>query len=68
MFRGTASNARCRFTPDTLAKLLFVMPAIAFTFREGHPNMVQIHSSRSLPLVARSPKKSMQNYKLGTAA
>ena len=75
LLRGEPMPARFRIgferpeplRPNTPAKLSFVMPAIAHTFKKGHRIMVQIQSSW-FPLVARNPQKFMRNYKLGTAA
>ena len=53
--------------PNTPARLSFVMPAIAHTFKKGHRIMVQVQSTW-FPLVARNPQKFLPNYKLGTAA
>jgi uncharacterized protein len=49
------------------AKISFVMPGVAHTFKKGHRIMVQIQSTW-FPLVARNPQKFMENYKLATAA
>jgi hypothetical protein len=75
LLRGEPMPARFRngferpepLRPNTPAKLSFVMPAIAHTFKKGHRIMVQIQSTW-FPLVARNPQKFMRNYKLGTAA
>ena len=75
LLRGEPMPARFRnglekaeaLTPNTPAKLSFVMPAIAHTFKKGHRITVQIQSTW-FPLVARNPQKFMTNYKQATAA
>jgi uncharacterized protein len=54
-------------TPNQTAKISFVMPGIAHTFKKGHRIMVQIQSTW-FPLVARNPQKFMANYKQATEA
>jgi putative CocE/NonD family hydrolase len=74
LLRGEPMPARFRngftkgvpLTPNVPAKLSFIMPGIAHTFKKGHRIMVQIQSTW-FPLVARNPQKFMENYKLGTA-
>ena len=74
LLRGEPMPARFRngferaepLEPNTPAKLSFVMPAVAHTFKKGHRIMVQIQSTW-FPLVARNPQKFMRNYKLGTS-
>lgn len=73
LLRGEPMPARFRnsfekpepLKPNVPAKLNFVMPGIAHTFKKGHRIMVQIQSTW-FPLVARNPQKFMPNYKLGT--
>jgi putative CocE/NonD family hydrolase len=75
LLRGEPMPARFRnsferpepLTPNQATKLNFTMPGIAHSFNKGHRIMVQIQSTW-FPLVARSPQKFMDNYKLGTAA
>ena len=75
LLRGEPMPARFRngfenpvpLTPNTPAKVSFVMPGIAHTFKKGHRIMVQIQSTW-FPLVARNPQKFMQNYKQATSA
>ena len=75
LLRGEPMPARFRnsferpepLRPNTPARLSFVMPAIAHTFKKGHRIMVQVQSTW-FPLVARNPQKFLPNYKLGTAA
>ena len=51
--------------PNVPAKVSFVLPGIAHTFKKGHRIMVQIQSTW-FPLVARNPQKFMANYKQAT--
>jgi hypothetical protein len=75
LLRGEPMPARFRnsfekpepLKPNAAARLAFVMPGIAHTFRKGHRIMVQIQSTW-FPLVARNPQKFMANYKMGTSA
>jgi predicted acyl esterase len=75
LLRGEPMPARFRngftkpvpLTPNVPAKLAYVMPGIAHTFKKGHRIMVQIQSTW-FPLVARNPQKFMANYQLATAA
>ena len=75
LLRGEPFPARFRnsfekpepLTPNEVAKIEFTMPGVAHTFKKGHRIMVQIQSTW-FPLVARSPQKFMENYKLATNA
>ena len=75
LLRGEPFPARFRnsfekpeaLTPNQVAKISYVMPGIAHTFKKGHRIMVQIQSTW-FPLVARNPQKFMANYKQATAA
>ena len=75
LLRGEPMPARFRngfekaepLMPNQPAKISFVMPGIAHTFKKGHRIMVQIQSTW-FPLVARNPQKFVPNYKLGTNA
>jgi putative CocE/NonD family hydrolase len=75
LLRGEPMPARFRngftkgipLTPNVPAKLSFIMPGVAHTFKKGHRIMIQIQSTW-FPLVARNPQKFMANYKLGTSA
>jgi len=58
-FRGKFRNSFSRpepFIPGRVAKIEYVMPDIAHTFRKGHRIMVQIQSSW-FPLIDRNPQK-----------
>ena len=58
-FRGRFRNSFSRpepFVPGKAAKIEYVMPDIAHTFRKGHRIMVQIQSSW-FPLIDRNPQK-----------
>jgi putative CocE/NonD family hydrolase len=49
------------FVPGKAARVSYVMPDIAHTFRKGHRIMIQIQSSW-FPLVDRNPQKFMNIY------
>ncbi len=75
LLRGEPFPARFRnsfekpepLKPNQAVKINYTMPGILHTFKKGHRIMVQIQSTW-FPLVARSPQKFMENYKLATAA
>jgi putative CocE/NonD family hydrolase len=75
LLRGEPMPARFRngfekqvpLVPNVAAKLSFVMPGVAHTFKKGHRIMIQIQSTW-FPLVARNPQKYVANYKIATAA
>jgi putative CocE/NonD family hydrolase len=75
LLRGEPMPARFRnsfetpepLKPNEAARLAFVMPGVAHTFKKGHRIMVQIQSTW-FPLVARNPQKFLANYKMGTNA
>ena len=60
-FRGKFRNSFARpepFVPGKTAKIEYVMPDIAHTFRKGHRIMVQVQSTW-FPLIDRNPQKFM---------
>ncbi|HEX9960297.1 MAG TPA: CocE/NonD family hydrolase [Pyrinomonadaceae bacterium] len=75
LLRGEPMPARFRnsfekpepLKPNEAARLAFVMPGVAHTFKKGHRIMVQIQSTW-FPLVARNPQKFTANYKMATGA
>lgn len=75
LLRGEPMPARFRngfekpvpLVANVPAKVAFVMPGVAHTFKKGHRIMIQIQSTW-FPLVARNPQKFMPNYKLATSA
>jgi uncharacterized protein len=75
LLRGEPMPARFRngferpepLKPGVPAKVSFVMPGVAHTFKAGHRIMVQIQSTW-FPLVARNPQKFVANYKQATDA
>jgi putative CocE/NonD family hydrolase len=75
LLRGEPFPARFRdsferpapLTPNTPARIGYVMPGVLHTFRRGHRIMVQVQSTW-FPLIARNPQRYVPNYKLGTDA
>ena len=75
LLRGEPMPARFRngferaepLQANQAAKLSFVMPGVAHTFKKGHRIMVQVQSTW-FPLVARNPQKFVANYKQGSDA
>jgi uncharacterized protein len=73
LLRGEPFPARFRnsfekpepLTPNTPAKISYVMPGVVHTFKKGHRIMLQIQSTW-FPLVARNPQTFVPNYKLGS--